>query len=50
MNVRLPPLELDSAVLLAPPDPKGVDPPYPGPQRFLTGAMTTRSGSRLEPH
>lgn len=50
ISVRLPPLELDSAVLLAPVDPKGVDPPYPGPQRFLTGAITTRSGSRLAPH
>lgn len=50
MSVRLPPLELDSAVLLAPADPKGVDPAYPDPQRFLTGAIATRSGSRLEPH
>lgn len=50
MSVRLPPLELDSAVLLAPADPKRVDPPYTGSQRFLAGAIATRSGLCLEPH
>lgn len=50
MSVRLPSLELDSAVLLAPVDPKRVDPPYTGSQRFLTGAIATRSGLCLDPH
>lgn len=47
-SVRLPPLELDSAVSVAPVDPKRVDPPYPGSQKFLTGVIATRSGLCLE--
>ena len=50
ISVRHPPLELDSAVLLAPVDPKRVDPAYTGSKRFLTKAIAARSGSCLERH
>lgn len=49
-SVRPPSLQLDSAVTLVPFDPKRAEPPYPGSQRFLTGAVATRSGLHLEPH